>query len=119
MNTSFRNLLLLVAFLACGSIVKAQLPNEKFGKPSSMEWDFYGWGDATDADAVILCKTMKVTYQLSDQVSNNNLTDGAISTDNIHAGGPGGVSERIPGRLLSGNQSEKVTGGMLHEDRYF
>ena len=93
MNTSFRNLLLLVAFFACGSIAKAQLPNEKFGKPSSMEWDFNGWGDATDADAVILCKTMKVTYQLSDQVSNNNLTDGAISTDNITDFGKNQIDE--------------------------
>lgn len=71
MDYSFRKLLLLVAFFAFGSIAEAQLPNEKFGKPSSMEWEFNGWGDAVNADAIILCKTMTATYQLSDQVFNN------------------------------------------------
>ena len=64
-------------------MANAQLPNEKFGKPSSMEWDFVGWGDATNADAIILCKTMKVTYQLSDQMFNNNMSDSDLSTDNL------------------------------------
>lgn len=72
MNISLRNLLFIVAFFACGSIVNAQLPNEKFGKPSSMEWDYVGWGSAVDADAIILCKTMNVTYQLSNQVADSN-----------------------------------------------
>ena len=71
MNYSFQKLLLLVAFVACGITVNAQLPNEKFGKPSNLEWDFKGWGEAINADAIILCKTMKVTYDLSDQVFNN------------------------------------------------
>lgn len=71
MDYSFRKLLLLVAFFAFGSIAEAQLPNEKFGKPSSMEWEFNGWGDAVNADAIILCKTMTATYQLSDQVFSN------------------------------------------------
>ena len=83
MSTSFRKLFFLVAFIACGSMANAQLPNEKFGKPSSMEWDFVGWGDATNADAIILCKTMKVTYQLSDQMFNNNMSDSDLSTDNL------------------------------------
>jgi len=76
-------LALLAALLTCGATVHAQLPNEKFGKPSSMEWDFVGWGDAARADAIILCKTMKVGYQLSDQVFSNNRTDSDISVDNI------------------------------------
>ncbi len=71
MNTLFQKLFFLVAFLACGSMANAQLPNEKFGKPSNLEWDFAGWGDAIDADAIILCKTMNVTYRLSDQVFSN------------------------------------------------
>lgn len=53
-------------------MAEAQLPNEKFGKPSNLEWEFVGWGEAIHADALILCKTMTVTYQLSDQVFNNN-----------------------------------------------
>ena len=64
-------------------MVNAQLPNEKFGKPSSMEWDFVGWGDATGAEAIILCKMMNVTYQLSDQLFNNNMSDADLSTDNL------------------------------------
>ena len=71
MTCSFRKLLILVACFAFGSMANAQLPNEKFGKPSSMEWEFNGWGDAVNADAIILCKTMTATYQLSDQVFNN------------------------------------------------
>ena len=69
MNSSFRKILFLSAFIACVSMAKAQLPNEKFGKPSDLEWEFNGWGDAIEADAIILCKTMNVTYQVSDQVS--------------------------------------------------
>ena len=83
MNSSLRKLFLLVALLACGSMANAQLPNEKFGKPSNMEWDFVGWGEAASADAIILCKTMKATYQLSDQVFSNNLSDPDMSIDNL------------------------------------
>lgn len=80
----FRRLLLMLAFLAFTGVATAQLPNEKFGKPSSQEWEFVGWGEATKADAIILCKTMKVTYQLSDHVFlyNQSLID--MSTDNLN-----------------------------------
>lgn len=74
---------MLVALLAVAGLAHAQLPNEKFGKPSSMEWDFKGWGNAVNADAIILCKTMNVTYQLSDQVFNNNQSDADLSSDNL------------------------------------
>lgn len=83
MNYSFQKLLLLIAFVACGSMANAQFPNEKFGKPSSAEWDFVGWGDAVDADAIILCKTMKASYVLSDQMLSNNQSDTDLSTDNL------------------------------------
>lgn len=83
MNSTYRKLLLLVALFACGSMAKAQLPNEKFGKPSNLEWDFVGWGDAVNADAIILCKTMKVSYQLSDQMFNSNISDSDLSTNNL------------------------------------
>ena len=83
MKAFFSKFFLMVAFFACGTIANAQLPNEKFGKPSSMEWDFVGWGDATNADAIILCKTMKVTYQLSDQVLNSNHSYSELGYENI------------------------------------
>jgi hypothetical protein len=76
-------LLLLIAFFAFVNTAKAQLPNEKFGKPSSQEWEFSGWGDGFDADAVILCKTMKVTYQISDQVDSFNRNSSEVSSDNL------------------------------------
>ncbi len=74
-----------MAFVACAIFpysVNAQLPNEKFGKPSKLEWDYIGWGDAIDADAIILCKTMKATYQLSDQVFSNN-QNSDVNFDNL------------------------------------
>jgi hypothetical protein len=83
MNYSYRKLLLLVAFFACGSMAKAQLPNEKFGKPSNLEWEYVGWGDAVKADAIILCKIMKVSYQLSDQVFSNNQSFSDLGYENI------------------------------------
>ena len=83
----------LLFFLFLAGTAHAQLPNEKFGKPSSMEWEFVGWGDAVKADAVILCKTMKVTYQLSDQVSNFNQTSSEISADNFTDFGKNQIDE--------------------------
>ena len=83
MNSTFQKLVLLVALFACGTTANAQLPNEKFGKPSNMEWDFVGWGNAVNTDAIILCKTMKATYQLSDQLSNFNSSNSEIGYDNL------------------------------------
>ena len=85
--------LLLAALLACSSVANAQLPNEKFGKPSSQEWEFSGWGDGFDADAVILCKTMKATYQISDQVANFNRNSSDVSSDNISDFGKNQIDE--------------------------
>lgn len=64
-------------------MAKAQLPNEKFGKPSNLEWEYVGWGDAVKADAIILCKIMKVSYQLSDQVFSNNQSFSDLGYENI------------------------------------
>lgn len=86
-------LLLIMAFLAFVNTANAQLPNEKFGKPSSQEWDFSGWGDGFDADAVILCKTMKATYQISDQVANFNRNSSDVSSDNISDFGKNQIDE--------------------------
>ena len=93
MNLSFRKLFLLVAFFACRSLANAQLPNEKFGKPSNLEWEYVGWGDATDADAIILCKTMKVSYELTDQFGSmtENVTE--LNTDNMQFLGNNRIDE--------------------------
>ena len=78
-----KTLCVAAAILLCGSAALAQLPNEKFGKPSNLEWDYIGWGDAVDASAIILCKTMTATYQLTDQVENSNRTDIEVGWGNI------------------------------------
>jgi len=84
MNNSLQKLLfMVVAWITIGNTVNAQLPNEKFGKPSSLEWDYIGWGDAVDADAIILCKTMEATYLLSEQVFNNNMSFSDVGLENI------------------------------------
>lgn len=93
MKTSLRKLGLLFVFVACGSIAMAQLPNEKFGKPSNLEWDYKGWGDAIDADAIILCKSMKVTYELTDQFGSmtENVTE--LNMDNMQFLGNNRIDE--------------------------
>ncbi|MBP5338614.1 MAG: DUF3857 domain-containing protein [Prevotella sp.] len=57
-----------------------------------MEWEFNGWGNAVNADAIILCKTMKVTYQLSDQVMNNS-SFSDVGVDNIDDFGKNNIDE--------------------------
>ena len=84
---------LLFALAACGSIAYAQLPNEKFGKPSNLEWEYKGWGDAIDADAIVLCKTMNVTYELTDQFGSltENVTE--LNMDNMQFLGNNRIDE--------------------------
>ena len=55
-NYKYRKLFLLAAFLICGSLANAQLPNEKFGKPSKEEWEFTGWDDAPDAAVALVAQ---------------------------------------------------------------
>ena len=81
-NNKMKPLLAAALFFVCAAMADAQLPNEKFGKPSSMEWDYVGWNDCSDADAIILYKSMKVTYQISDQVS-TNYEGSDVSYDNL------------------------------------
>ena len=93
MEKAFGKICLLFALAACGSIAYAQLPNEKFGKPSNLEWDYKGWGDAIDADAIVLCKTMNVTYELTDQFGSltENVTE--LNMDNMQFLGNNRIDE--------------------------
>lgn len=52
----------------------AQNPNLKWGKPSQAEWSLQAWGEAPDAEAIVLCKTMDVTYILSESFQSYNET---------------------------------------------
>lgn len=93
MKKAIGKICLLFALAACGSIAYAQLPNEKFGKPSNLEWDYKGWGDAIDADAIVLCKTMNVTYELTDQFGSltENVTE--LNMDNMQFLGNNRIDE--------------------------
>lgn len=93
MKKALGKICLLFALAACGSITYAQLPNEKFGKPSNLEWDYKGWGDAIDADAIVLCKTMNVTYELTDQFGSltENVTE--LNMDNMQFLGNNRIDE--------------------------
>ena len=88
MKKALGKISLLFALAACGSIAYAQLPNEKFGKPSNLEWEYKGWGDAIDADAIVLCKTMKVTYELT---MTENVTE--LNADNMQFLGNNRIDE--------------------------
>ncbi len=93
MKKALGKICLLFALAACGSIAYAQLPNEKFGKPSNLEWDYKGWSDAIDADAIVLCKTMNVTYELTDQFGSltENVTE--LNMDNMQFLGNNRIDE--------------------------
>lgn len=45
--------------------VNVMAQNLKFGKPSQADWDFTAWKQTPDAEAVVLCKTMKAEYRLA------------------------------------------------------
>lgn len=85
MKDSSGKLLAMLAFIACTSTADAQLPNEKFGKPSSVEWEYKGWGDAIDDDAIVLCKTMTVNYELSEQFGGAMGGIDELNTDNMQS----------------------------------
>lgn len=72
-------------FFACLFLITlghAQSPNTKWGKPSQMEWDLQAWGEAPDAEAVVLNRTMEVTYEITSQFASysNANTELSLST---------------------------------------
>lgn len=79
--------LLLAGFMT----MWAQLPNDKFGKPSDMEWDFQAWGEAPDAEAVVLYKSMEVTYQLASSFSSYSSAYQELSTSTVPNIGTNGL----------------------------
>ena len=59
----------LIIAVACllAVFAQAQNPNTKWGKPSQTEWSLQAWGEAPDAEAIVLNRTMTVSYQISRQ----------------------------------------------------
>lgn len=58
-----RKLVILFAIILVAQFAAAQ--NEKFGKPSKEEWDLNSVSFAPDAEAVVLYKSVELTYKLS------------------------------------------------------
>lgn len=74
-------LLVLVALFA--TFATAQNANLKWGKPSQTEWSLQAWGEAPDAEAVVLCRTMDVNYQISRQFSSYSNADTELSISSV------------------------------------
>lgn len=77
-----RYLFLLVACLFV-TMAQAQNPNTKWGKPSQTEWSLQAWGEAPDAEAVVLNRTMTVSYTISRQFSSYGNANTELSVSNI------------------------------------
>lgn len=75
--------IIIVSFLSVFLTVNAQNPNNKWGKPSQVEWDLVAWGEAPDAEAVVLNKTMSVTYEISKSFADQNSGNLEMSFSNI------------------------------------
>lgn len=59
----------LIACLCVVTALHAQSPNTKWGKPAQTEWSLVAWGEAPDAEAIILNKTTDVSYRIARQFS--------------------------------------------------
>lgn len=74
---------LLIACLFLFSLGLAQTPNTKWGKPSQMEWDLLAWGEAPDAEAIVLNRTMEVSYEITNQFMPYNNMNTELSLSSI------------------------------------
>lgn len=79
-TTNMKNLFLVLVAICSVSLSSAQ--NLKFGKPSQMDWTMVGWSEAPDAEAVVLCKTLKTTYELVGSYSAYDNSTSELSMDN-------------------------------------
>lgn len=79
----------LLVFLS----VDAQNPNTKWGKPSQAEWDLVAWGEAPDAEAIVLNRTMEVTYEISKSFADQN--SGNLDLSASRAGVMGANSNQV------------------------
>lgn len=73
-----RKVIILFAIMLVAQFSAAQ--NEKFGKPSKEEWELNSVSFAPDAEAVVLYKSVEVTYKLSGAFSQFG-SDGEGSLD--------------------------------------
>ena len=74
--------LILLTTVGITFFSSAQNPNSKWGKPSQAEWSLQAWGEAPDAEAIVLYRTMDVTYQITRQFSSYSNVSTELSVDN-------------------------------------
>lgn len=74
-------------FAVCASLLmvsnSAEAQNTKFGKPSQYDWSMVGWSEAPDAEAIVLCKTLKINYELAGDYAAYDNSQSEISVDNV------------------------------------
>lgn len=77
----------LIIAVACllAVFAQAQNPNTKWGKPSQAEWDLQAWGEAPDAEAVVLYRTLDIAYQITRQFSAYNSDNTELSMSSINS----------------------------------
>lgn len=74
---------LMIACLFLITLGHAQSPNTKWGKPSQTEWDLQAWGEAPDAEAAVLYRTMDVAYKITRQFSSYSDTNTELDMSTI------------------------------------
>lgn len=72
--------LFCILLALCTLTISAQ--NLKFGKPSQYDWSMVGWSEAPDAEAIVLCKTLKVNYELVGSYSSYDSSATELSISN-------------------------------------
>lgn len=82
---------ILIALL-CVNVMVAQ--NTKFGKPSQQEWDMQAWGEEPDAEAVVLCKMVDVSYNLSGAFQSFDSSGTEFSSSDVSTLGANKYMER-------------------------
>lgn len=78
-----KHYLIIIAACLLATFVQAQNPNTKWGKPSQTEWSLQAWGEAPDAEAVVLNRTMNVSYQISRQFASISDVNTELTVSNV------------------------------------
>lgn len=80
-------------FLICAALMLScamgTAQNTKFGKPSQLDWSMVGWSEAPDAEAIVLCKTLNVEYELQSDFRSYDNSTSELSAESVAYGGAG------------------------------
>lgn len=89
-----RNIIRFVVtlFVLSCCIMSVHAQNLKFGKPSQFDWDMVGWGEAPDAPAVVLCKTLNLEYKVTGEFRSYDSSSTDFDTDHVSPLGSMGLS---------------------------